>query len=161
MMILGVDPGSRYCGYGLIQTEGLKVVAAGCEVIDVTRESSLGARLCLLYDGISAMLDEYHPDCAAVESMFFQKHIKSVFTLGHARGVILLALAQHKIPIVEYSPREVKKAVVGTGNASKEQVRYMIHQLYNLTANSKRDDAFDALAIATTHFNRIKWDKNK
>lgn len=159
MMIIGIDPGSRYCGYGLIQTEGFKVVAAGCDVIDVTRETTLGGRLRLLHSTLCKVLEEYHPDCAAVESMFFQKHIKSVFTLGHARGVILLALAQHDIPMLEYSPREVKKAVVGTGSASKAQVRYMIDQLYNLKASAHRDDAYDALAIATTHFNRVKWDK--
>jgi crossover junction endodeoxyribonuclease RuvC len=159
MMIVGIDPGSRYCGYGLIQTEGLKVVAAGCDVIDVTRESTLGERLKLLHASICKVLEEYHPEYAAVESMFFQKHIKSIFTLGHARGVILLALAQHNIPMVEYSPREVKKAVVGTGNGTKAQVRYMIHQLYNLSPSAHRDDAYDALAIATTHFNRIKWNR--
>ncbi|MCK9558455.1 MAG: crossover junction endodeoxyribonuclease RuvC [Candidatus Cloacimonadaceae bacterium] len=159
MMIVGIDPGSRYCGYGLIQTEGIKVVAAGCQVIDVTRENSLGDRLKLLHSSIVAVLEEYKPDYAAVESMFFQKHIKSIFTLGHARGVVLLALAQQNIPIVEYSPREVKKAVVGNGNATKAQIRYMIHQLYSLKESDNRDDAYDALAIATTHFNRIKWNK--
>jgi crossover junction endodeoxyribonuclease RuvC len=159
MMIVGIDPGSRYCGYGLLQAEGRKVLAAGCDVIDVTREAFLASRLSLLYPGIRQMLDEYKPDFAAVESMFFQKHIKSIFTLGHARGVILLALSNHNIPIVEYSPREVKKAVVGNGNATKTQVRYMIHQLYNLSAKTHRDDAYDALAIATCHFNRIKWNK--
>jgi crossover junction endodeoxyribonuclease RuvC len=158
-MIVGIDPGSRYCGYGLIQLEHRKVIAAGCDVIDVTREATLGDRLSLLYSSIMKVLAEHKPDWAAVESMFFQKHIKSVFTLGHARGVILLALAQNGIPIVEYSPREVKKAVVGTGTASKSQVRYMIHQLYNLNAGAHRDDAYDALAIATTHYNRIKWNK--
>jgi len=159
MMIIGIDPGSRYCGYGLIQTEGSKVIAAGCDVIDVTRESTLGARLCLLHSSVCKVLVEFKPEFAAIESMFFQKHIKSVFTLGHARGVILLALAQNNIPVVEYSPREVKKAVVGTGNATKAQVRYMIDQLYNLKQAAHRDDAFDALAIATTHFNRIKWNR--
>jgi len=161
MMIVGIDPGSRYCGYGLIQTEGIKVVAAGCQVIDVTRENSFGARLRLLHSSITDVLEEYKPDYAAVESMFFQKHIKSIFTLGHARGVILLALAEQNIPIVEYSPREVKKAVVGNGNATKAQVRYMIHQLYGLKESENRDDAYDALAIATTHFNRIKWNRSK
>jgi len=159
-MIVGIDPGSRFCGYGLIQTEGRKVIAAGCDVIDVAREATLGARLCALYTRLCAVLDEYKPDCAAVETMFFQKHVKSVFTLGHARGVILLALAQHNIPILEYSPREVKKAVVGNGNATKTQVRYMIHQLYDLKTQVKRDDAYDALAIATAHYNRSKWNKN-
>ncbi|MCD8480371.1 MAG: crossover junction endodeoxyribonuclease RuvC [Candidatus Cloacimonetes bacterium] len=160
MMIVGIDPGSRFCGYGLIQTERNKVIAAGCDVIDVAREQTLGARLCALYSRLSDVLTEYKPDYAAVESMFFQKHIKSVFTLGHARGVILLALSQHEIPIVEYSPREVKKAVVGTGNATKAQVRYMINQLYELNQPQIRDDAYDALAIATAHFNRVKWNKS-
>ncbi len=159
-MIVGIDPGSRYCGYGLIQTEGRKVIAAGCDVIDVTREPDLGARLVALYQRLDVILCEYKPDYAAVEAMFFQKHIKSIFTLGHARGVVLLALAQHKIPIVEYSPREVKKAVVGGGNATKAQVRYMIHQIYDLKQQNAHDDAYDALAIATAHFNRIKWNVN-
>ncbi len=158
MIIVGIDPGSRYCGYGLIQTQANKVIAAGCDVIDVTRVSNLGERLVLIHSKITEVLEEYQPDCAAIESMFFQKHIRSVFTLGHARGVILLALAQKGIPIFEYSPREVKKAVVGNGNADKEQVRYMIDKIYKLEASNKKDDAYDALAIATAHFNRIKWD---
>lgn len=160
MMIVGIDPGSRYCGYGLLQIEGRKVIAAGCDVIDVTREVLLPSRLSMLYKKMSLMLEEYKPEYAAVESMFFQKHVKSIFTLGHARGVILLALNNLGIPIIEYSPREVKKAVVGNGNATKTQVRYMIHQLYNLSAKDHRDDAYDALAIATCHFNRIKWNKH-
>ena len=157
MMIVGIDPGSRYCGFGLIQTEGRKVIAAGCDVIDVTRELDLGARLSALHARLDQILSEYKPDCAAVEAMFFSKNVKSTFTLGHARGVILLVLAQHQIPMVEYSPREEKKAVVGNGNATKAQVRYMIHQLYDLSHKSLRDDAYDALAIATAHFNRTKW----
>ncbi|MCB5253496.1 MAG: crossover junction endodeoxyribonuclease RuvC, partial [Candidatus Cloacimonetes bacterium] len=138
-----------------------KVLAAGCDLVDLTRQPTLGQRLCQLYESIVELCQEYKPDYAAIETMFFQKHIKSIFILGHARGVILLALAQQGIPIVEYSPREVKKAVVGTGNATKAQVRYMIHQLYPLSEKKLRDDAYDALAIATTHFNRIKWDKSK
>ena len=159
-MIIGIDPGSRYCGYGLIQMEGRKVIAAGCEVIDVSKMNGLSERLEGLFSKIEAVLEEYHPDAAAVESMFMHKHVKSIFTLGQARGVILLALARHHVPLVEYSPREVKKSVVGNGNATKQQVRYMIHQLYNLTAKEHRDDAYDALAIATCHYNRIKWQLN-
>lgn len=156
-MIIGIDPGSRYCGYGLIQMEGRKVIAAGCEVIDVSKLSTLPERLDGLFSKMEAVLDEFKPEAAAVESMFFYKQVKSIFTLGQARGVILLALARHKIPIVEYSPREVKKSVVGNGNATKQQVRYMINQLYALQEKAHRDDAYDALAIATCHYNRIKW----
>ncbi len=157
MIIIGIDPGSRYCGYGLIQMEGRKVLAAGCDVIDVTKEKTLPLRLKVLYERICSVLDEYKPEIAAVESMFFHKQVKSIFTLGHARGVILLALASKGIPMVEYSPREIKKSVVGGGNATKTQVRYMINQLYKLKESPRRDDAYDALAIATCHYNRMKW----
>lgn len=157
MIIIGIDPGSRYCGYGLIQMEGRKVLAAGCDVIDVSKGKTLPQRLLLLYNQICAVLDEYQPEIAAVESMFFHKQIKSIFTLGHARGVILLALASKGIDLLEYSPREIKKSVVGNGNASKAQVRYMINQLYKLKESPRRDDAYDALAIATCHYNRMKW----
>ncbi len=159
MIIIGIDPGSRYCGYGLIQMEGRRVLAAGCDVIDVTREKELPMRLRKLYEQISSILDEYKPELAAVESMFYHKQIKSIFTLGHARGVVLLALANKGIPLVEYSPREIKKSVVGNGNATKTQVRYMINQLYGLKESPRRDDAYDALAIATCHYNRLKWMK--
>lgn len=156
-MIIGIDPGSRFCGYGLIQMEGRKVIAAGCEVIDVSKLNDLSARLNGLFTRIEAVLEEFKPEVAAVESMFFHKQVKSIFTLGQSRGVILLALARQHIPLVEYSPREVKKAVVGNGNATKQQVRYMINQLYGLQEKKHRDDAYDALAIATCHYNRIKW----
>ncbi|MCK9611000.1 MAG: crossover junction endodeoxyribonuclease RuvC [Candidatus Cloacimonas sp.] len=157
MIIIGFDPGSRYCGYGLLQIEDRKVLAAGCDVIDVTRGKTLALRLKSLYDNIITILEEYHPEIAAVESIFFHRQVRSIFTLGHSRGVILLALAMKDIPIVEYSPREIKKSVCGNGNASKQQVRYMINQLYPLKENLARDDAFDALAVATCHYNRMKW----
>jgi len=128
-------------------------------VIDVTKEKTLGNRLKALYESICVILNEYHPEVAAVESMFFHRQIKSIFTLGHARGVLLLALAVKGVPIVEYSPREIKKSVVGNGNASKLQVRYMINQIYPLKEIPRRDDAYDALAIATCHYNRMKWMK--
>ncbi|PKN72091.1 MAG: crossover junction endodeoxyribonuclease RuvC [Candidatus Cloacimonetes bacterium HGW-Cloacimonetes-3] len=157
MIIIGIDPGSRYCGYGLIQMEGRKVLAAGCDAIDVSKEKTLSLRLKALYDQMCAVLDEYKPEIASVESMFFHKQVKSIFTLGHARGVLLLALESKGIPMVEYSPREIKKSVVGNGNATKTQVRYMINQLYKLKESPRRDDAYDALAIATCHYNRMKW----
>lgn len=156
-MIIGIDPGSRYCGYGLLEVKGTQVLAAGCDVIDVSREKDLLKRLDLIFTAIEAVLDEYKPQIAVVESMFFQKHIKSVFTLGHARGVILLALARHGLALQEYTPREVKKAVVGNGNAAKQQVRYMVSQIFKLKNVSRTDDAYDALAIAMCHFNRMKY----
>ncbi len=159
MIIIGIDPGSRYCGYGLIEMQSRKVLAAGCDTINVSALPSLGERLKALYDAITEILVEFKPEVAAVESMFYHRQIKSVFTLGHARGVILLALAACQIPVVEYTPREIKKSVVGNGNAGKQQVRYMINQLYPLSEKARKDDAYDALAIATCHYNRMKWAK--
>ena len=156
MIIIGLDPGSRYCGYGLLQIEDRKILAAGCDVLDVTKGKTLSLRLKSLYENIIAVLDEYQPEIAAVESIFFHRQVRSVFTLGHARGVILLALAMKDIPIVEYSPREIKKSVCGNGSASKQQVRYMINKIYPLKESPKRDDAFDALAVATCYYNRMK-----
>lgn len=157
MIIIGIDPGSRVCGYGLLETQKRTIVAAGCDAIDATAETNLNARLALMYRGIEAVIAQYKPDVAAVESLFYHKNIRSVITLGQARGVLMLALALRNIPIIEYSPREVKKAVVGNGGATKQQVRYMIDQMFKLQSNSKPDDAYDALAIAVCHYNRIKF----
>jgi len=157
VIILGIDPGSRYCGYGLLEVEGRRIIGAGCEVVNLSGEKDLPKRLDQLYTALDAVLSEYQPEVAAVESMFFHKHIRSVFTLGHARGVILLALARHGARIFEYTPREVKKAVVGNGNATKQQVRYMVGQMLKLKAPPARDDAYDALGLALCHFHRIKF----
>ncbi|HNX36733.1 MAG TPA: crossover junction endodeoxyribonuclease RuvC [Candidatus Cloacimonadota bacterium] len=156
MLILGIDPGSRFCGYGLLQFEGRKVIAAGCDVIDVSQTKDLPERLKQLHERMIGVIHEYRPDMAAVETMFFSKQVKSIFTLGHARGVLLLSLAQCNIPMFEYSPREIKKAVVGNGNATKQQVRFMVNSLFKLKNNPTKDDAYDALAIAVCHFNRMR-----
>jgi crossover junction endodeoxyribonuclease RuvC len=129
-------------------------VAAGCDVIHIDEKKPLTERLCILYFEIKKILDEYNPRFAAIESIFFGKNIQSVFTLGHARGVIMLALAQQEIPIFEYSPREIKKAVVGNGNASKQQIRYMVTQLLPITQSKLTSDAADALAIALCYYNK-------
>jgi len=129
-------------------------VAAGCDVIHIDEKKPLTERLCILYTEIKKILEEYNPRFAAIESIFFGKNVQSVFTLGHARGVIMLALAQQEIPIFEYSPREIKKAVVGNGNASKQQIRYMVTQLLPITQSKLTSDAADALAIALCYYNK-------
>ncbi|HQK57978.1 MAG TPA: crossover junction endodeoxyribonuclease RuvC [Candidatus Syntrophosphaera thermopropionivorans] len=157
MIIIGIDPGSRFCGYGLLEINERRILAAGCDVINLLKGKDLPQRLEILFDAINDILREYKPDLAVVESIFYHKQIRSVFTLGQARGVILLALAQNDIPIVEYSPREVKKAVVGNGNASKQQVRYMVNQIVNLHHKPAQDDAYDALGLALCHYHRIRF----
>jgi crossover junction endodeoxyribonuclease RuvC len=156
LIIIGIDPGSHVCGYGILQLENNRIVAAGCDVIKIDSTLDLAERLALIYSEIDQIIDKYKPDIAAVETIFYGKNIKSAFTLGHARGAILLALAQRKIKIVEYSPREVKKSVVGNGNASKEQVEYMVKKILKIDIKPKTQDATDALANALCLFNKIK-----
>jgi len=159
VILIGIDPGSRVAGYGLLEANGRVITAAGCDVISINPSMTLPKRLDGLFTRMDAILSEYKPDIGVVESMFYHKNVKSILTLGQARGVILLALARHDIPIFEYSPREVKKAVVGNGGASKQQVRFMVEQLFKLKGSDKPDDAYDALAIAMCHFNRTKFIK--
>ncbi len=156
MIIIGIDPGSHVCGYGILQLENNRIVAAGCDIIKIDSTLDLAERLAVIYSEIDQIIDEYKPDIAAVETIFYGKNIKSAFTLGHARGAILLALAQRKIKIVEYSPREVKKSVVGNGNASKEQVEYMVKKILKIDIKPETQDATDALANALCLFNKIK-----
>jgi len=157
LIILGIDPGSKFCGYGILEVEKRKIIAAGCDVISVAKIADFPERLKIIHKGISEVVEKYKPDMAAVESIFYGKNIRSAFTLGHARGAILVALAQKDIPIAEYSPREVKKSVVGNGNASKEQVLYMVQRILNLKTAPVSEDAADALAVALCHFNKVRF----
>ncbi|MCF7858975.1 MAG: crossover junction endodeoxyribonuclease RuvC [Candidatus Cloacimonetes bacterium] len=157
MIILGIDPGSRNVGYGILQIQKRTILAAGCDTINVNSKLEIPQRLVEIYSEINKVLKEYKPEVAAIETIFYGKNIKSAFTLGHARGVIMLALAQQEIEIAEYTPREVKKSVVGNGNASKDQVEYMVQKILNLNSKPKSQDAADALAIALCHFNRNKF----
>ena len=157
MIILGIDPGSLNVGYGILEVEKYRITAAGCDTIKINPKLQLSERLVLIHNGMDKIIAEYKPDIAVVETIFYGKNIKSAFTLGHARGVIILTLAKHNIEIAEYSPREVKKSVVGNGNASKEQVAYMVQKILNLSAKPKTEDAADALAIALCQFNKNRF----
>ncbi|HCX73293.1 MAG TPA: crossover junction endodeoxyribonuclease RuvC [Candidatus Cloacimonas sp.] len=157
MIILGIAPGSRYCGYGILQCEKRKIVAAGCNVIKTDPKAIFSERLLYIYNQVAKLVDEYKPAVGAVETIFYGKNIKSAFTLGHVRGVILLAFAKKKLPVAEYSPREVKKSVVGNGGASKQQVEFMTKKILNKDFGQVTSDAYDALAIALCHYNKIKY----
>jgi len=157
LIILGVDPGSRFCGYGLLQVEGHRVVAAGSETISIPARWPLERKLLRLRQEVAAVLTEHKPAAAAVETILFGKNVRSAFTQGHVRGVILLALAEAGVPVFEYSPSEVKKAVVGNGRAGKGQVRFMVQQVLGLSKPPATEDAADALAIALCHFHRHRF----
>jgi crossover junction endodeoxyribonuclease RuvC len=154
LIVLGVDPGSRFCGYGLIQVEKGKIVAAGGDVIRLSESAPLPDRLVTIHQELGKVIEEYHPDLASVEAIFYGKNVRSAFILGHVRGVVLMSLAQHALPIHEYAPKEVKLAVVGNGNASKQQVAYMVNRMLPLKEQKRRSDVTDALAIALCHYYR-------
>lgn len=157
MTIIGFDPGTRFCGYGIIQAEKRNILAAGCDVIKLNSKLKLSGKLAELFNEISLVLNEYKPDIAVVETIFYGKNIQSSITLAHARGVILLACALTNVKVYDYSPREIKKAVTGNGNGSKTQVRTMIQKIIGLKEPITSEDASDALAVAYTHFNKIKF----
>jgi len=154
MRILGVDPGTQVCGYGVIETRGAEARALDYGVAR-SRDSALSARLKTIYDGLSEIIEKHEPDVVAVEGAFFGKNVRSAIKIGEGRGVALLAAAQRGINVVEYAPAEVKKAVTGNGNASKPQVQQMVRAILRLREVPSPEDAADALAIAICHFHRL------
>jgi len=150
LRILGIDPGSRKTGYGLIENTGNRTrhLASGC--IRLNAKHPLSDRLSILSRELEQLIEEFRPDCGAVEKVFFAKNAQSALTLGHARGVILLKLSERNLPIHEYQALKVKQTVVGVGRANKDQIQHMVRILLNLQ-NSLQEDEADALAVAITH----------
>ena len=151
MIILGIDPGFAITGYGIVQYVGNRFQVLDYGAITSTPDSDLPTRLKLLYDKLGDVISQYHPDAIAVEELFFNKNVKTALTVGHGRGVILLAAANSEADIFEYTPLQVKQAVVGYGRAEKKQVQEMVRIILNLTKPPKPDDVADALAVAICH----------
>ena len=152
--ILGIDPGSQITGFGVIEYRGLKplYIASGC--IRVAKVP-LFERLVRIYEGLSEVLTEYDPTMVAIEKIFVHKNVSSALTLGHARGVAVLVMAKAALPIFEYTPRQIKKSVVGYGAAEKTQVQEMMRLLLGLSGVPQQDAA-DALAVAMCHGNMLR-----
>ncbi len=155
MRILGVDPGTLFTGYAVIEGIGSRLGILKCDVIKNTSKDSLPLRLKKIYDSLVEVIDEYIPDEFAIETAFYSKNVQSTLKLGHARGVSILAAVNKQIPTAEYSPKEIKKSVVGIGSASKEQVRYMVCSLLRTKLLSKSLDISDAIAVALCHYNKL------
>lgn len=149
MRILGIDPGSRKTGFGVIDSRANKLSYITSGHVR-TQEESLPLRLKEIFEGISAVILNYKPEIAAIEEVFVQKNVNSALKLGHARGAAMLAVANYYLPLEEYTPRYVKKSVVGYGGADKDQVQSMVMRLLNLD-DKPQADAADALAIAICH----------
>jgi len=153
---LGVDPGSNTTGYGLINSNGEENTLIESGIIQPRHQDPLPEKLKEIFKGLVKIIKNSHPHQFAIEQAFYSKNAKSALIMGHARGVAILAAAQSSIPIGEYSPKEVKCAIVGTGNASKSQVQYMVKKLLNLKELPQPTDAADALAVALCHAQRIR-----
>ena len=151
MRIIGIDPGSVATGWGIIEKEGNRVryAAAGC--IRGKRPEALPRRLSRIHDELAAVFDEYRPDEAAVEGVFFCKDARAAIRLGEARGVALLVAGERGVRVFEYAPRRVKQAVIGRGGAGKMQVQHMVKNLLSLDEVPRPHDAADALAVALCH----------
>lgn len=155
MIILGVDPGTNYTGFGIIKQKSNNYIRVINGIIKLPTSKSLPLKLEIIYDELVKIIDTYKPDEFAIETAFYGKNVQSAMKIGYARGAALLAAVHKKIPTSEYSPREIKKSVVGRGSASKEQVYYMIKTLLELKEEKMRYDESDALAVAICHAFRI------
>jgi crossover junction endodeoxyribonuclease RuvC len=151
--IFGIDPGSERTGYGCVETDGRRHRLVTCGAITASPGAGLPERLSRIYRELSALLRTSHPDCVAIESIFYAVNARSALKLGHARGVAMLAAVEAGCEVVEYSPAEVKRAVVGNGRAEKPQVQMMVKLLLGLAAAPSPHDAADALAVAICHLN--------
>ena len=150
MLVLGIDPGSRYTGYGIVQKKGADILYVASGRINAARAGDLSSRLPVIFDGIQQIIQEFTPETAAVESIFHAKNAMSSLKLGHARGVALLALQLAHLPLTEYPPTSVKQSVAGYGRASKDDVQRMVKLTLNIQG-TLAEDASDALAVAICH----------
>jgi crossover junction endodeoxyribonuclease RuvC len=153
--VFGIDPGCERTGYGCVETDGRRHRLVLCGAISTAGAADFAARLALIHDALAAQLRECRPAAVAIESLFHAVNVRSALKLGHARGVAMLAAVEAGVPVVEYSPSEIKRAVVGYGRAEKAQVQQMIKLLLGLDRAPSPHDAADALAVALCHVHRL------
>jgi len=148
--ILGIDPGLRRTGWGLIEVEGNRLIFIACGSVETSEKLALGGRLVAIHDGLCRVIDEFSPHEAAVEATFVNGNAVSTLKLGQARGIAMLVPARAGLEVAEYAPNLIKKTIVGSGHGEKGQIRMMIGVLLP-KADPQSEDAADALAIAITH----------
>lgn len=152
---LGIDPGTAIVGYAIVSARGSTLNMIACDVITTPAGMPLAQRLQQIYQRLSEIITTYQPTEGAMEELFFAKNARTALTVGQARGVAMLALANGGLSIAEYTPRQVKQAVTGYGSADKTQVGEMVRILLNLRAIPRPDDAADAAAVAICHLNTV------
>src|SRR5438067_13687634 len=159
MRVLGIDCGSRVTGYGVIDTDGADCIFVRCGAIRSKLSDPLAGRLKSIHNGIVKVIQEFGPEVAAFESLFYATNVQSALKLGHVRGVSMFAAAEANLPVFEYSPLEVKSAVTGYGRAEKPQVQQMVRALLKLDSLPEPYDASDALAVAICHVHSNRFNK--
>ena len=157
MRIIGIDPGSGGTGYGIIETDGSSHRLVSYGAIQTSAKKPFHERLLKIHSELNKILAKEKADAMAIEEVFYAANVQAALKLGHARGVALLAAAEHGLSVNEYSPLEIKSAVVGYGRADKFQVQAMVRMLLNMPELPSPDHAADALAVAICHANRIKF----
>ena len=151
MIVLGIDPGTAATGYGVVRGDGAGALALiECGVIRTRPREPLALRLRAIHEGVAELIARHRPDALAVEDVFYSRNVRTTVVLGHARGVVLLAGALAGVDVHEFPPAEIKKAVTGTGAATKEQVQFMLTRLLRLRAAPQPSDAADGVAAAVT-----------
>ena len=160
MRIIGIDPGTRIMGYGIVEGSGSRLIHIDNGAIFTSPKAPLADRLKDIYDGLSRVIEKYKPDAVSIEDIFYSRNVKSAIKLGHARGVGMLAGANKGLDIFEYEPTVIKSAVVGYGRAEKKQVQQMVKVLLNLP-EVPQEDAADALAAAICHINTTGTSKSQ
>ncbi len=152
MKVLGVDPGTAATGYGVVvRKDGGAVSLVECGVIRTQASDVLALRLRDIFEGIAELVERHEPDVVAIEDVFYGRNVRTTVVLGHARAAVMLAAALRDVPVSEYSPSEVKNAVVGAGRADKAQVQYMVQRLLRLKEPPRPHDAADGVAVALCH----------
>jgi crossover junction endodeoxyribonuclease RuvC len=153
--ILGIDPGSRSTGYGLVEAQSPTPRVVACGHVRPRASAELADRLHAIHTELARLIEAHAPDVVAVETAFFHKHARSALVLGHVRGIVLLAARQAELPVYEYAPREIKLAITGAGGAAKEQVAFMVQGMLGLR-EAVSLDVTDALAAALCHWHRAR-----
>ena len=151
MVILGLDPGTATTGYGVISMIGNHIRPIAYGVVQTQSNLEMSKRLVMIFDAVEQIIDKFQPSEVAVEKLFFGRNTTTAITVGQARGILLLQAERAKLKIAEYTPMQVKQALVGYGSAEKKQVQYMVKTFLNLQTPPQPDDAADALAIAICH----------
>jgi crossover junction endodeoxyribonuclease RuvC len=160
LRVLGVDPGTAATGYGVVvRGDGGAMSLLECGVIRTSADAPLPHRLREIHEALGQVLDRHSPDVVAVEDIFYGKNVRTTVMLGHTRGAVVLAAALRDLPVVDYSPAEVKNAIVGTGRATKEQVQFMVKQLLRLKTVPAPADAADGVAVALCHLSSGRLDE--